>query len=377
MRSPSVSSSRVDALAVQLGAVRRVEVDDDVRLRFLHDLGMPARRVAVRDGEVAFARAADHEPAPGDRCALPPSVTVTTSGSGSGSGVAARRRLRPLAGRVDHGHGRAASASREPRRAAGAAATAATRYGAAREAPGSRPWPGRGREPPAGPGCPSSGCATRVAMPNSPTARSSSTANLTRGGVSRAYASRRACSVRYSCSSPIEGALVRDELLAVGAREVDRVLVRDVDAGDGHRAVLVHLLGQLARELDGLHVRPEGATENAFEEALDRALDASQDAHSRESDSRAKGSGAPLTETAARTAQSAQRPEGDRAGAAAPARASADERDLAGAEHADPLQPAAAGHRARTAAASAEHESEGDERRVAAQDDRREPGRRP
>jgi len=52
-------------------------------------------------------------------------------------------------------------------------------------------------------GTPSSGWATRVEIPNSPTARSSSTANLTRGGVSMAYPSRRACSVRYSWSSPM------------------------------------------------------------------------------------------------------------------------------------------------------------------------------
>ena len=116
-----------------------------------------------------------------------------------------------------------------------------------------------------------------------------------------------------------EGALVGDELLAVGAREVDRVLVRDVDPGDGHRAVLVHLLGQLARQLDGLHVRPEGATENAFEKALDRALDASQDAHSRESDSRLRVAGNPHGNGREDGAEH-DRPEGDRAGSAAPAR---------------------------------------------------------
>ena len=55
--------------------------------------------------------------------------------------------------------------------------------------------------------------------------------------------------------------------------------------------MLVHLLGELARELDGLHVGPEGATEDALEEALDLALDGAQDAHCAEGRLPAKGSG--------------------------------------------------------------------------------------
>ena len=59
-------------------------------------------------------------------------------------------------------------------------------------------------------------------------------------------------------------------------REVDRVLVRDVDARDGDRAVVVHLLRQLARELDRLDVGSEGTAEHALEERLDLLLDCAQ-----------------------------------------------------------------------------------------------------
>jgi hypothetical protein len=76
-------------------------------------------------------------------------------------------------------------------------------------------------------------------------------------------------------------ALVALELLAVGRREVDGVLVGDVDARDRDGAVLVHLLGELARELDGLHVGPEGTAEHPLEEAFDLLLDAAEDAHGR------------------------------------------------------------------------------------------------
>jgi len=70
-----------------------------------------------------------------------------------------------------------------------------------------------------------------------------------------------------------ERALVTLELLAVGLREVDGVLVRDVHARDGDRLVVVHLLRKLARELDGLHVRPERAPEDALEQRLYFLLD--------------------------------------------------------------------------------------------------------
>ena len=73
--------------------------------------------------------------------------------------------------------------------------------------------------------------------------------------------------------------LVARELLAVGGAEVDAVLVRRVDARDGDDSVVLHLLGQLARQLDRLHVRAKGAAEDTFEQAFDLVLDVAEDAH--------------------------------------------------------------------------------------------------
>ena len=74
----------------------------------------------------------------------------------------------------------------------------------------------------------------------------------------------------------LERLLVRLELRPVGGREVDRVLVRDVDARDGDGAVVVHLLRELARELDGLDVRLEGTAEHALDERFDLVLDSAE-----------------------------------------------------------------------------------------------------
>ena len=63
-----------------------------------------------------------------------------------------------------------------------------------------------------------------------------------------------------------ERVLVALELAPVGLGEVDGELVRDVDPRDGDRLVVVHLLRELPRELDGLHVRAERAAEDALEE---------------------------------------------------------------------------------------------------------------
>jgi hypothetical protein len=43
--------------------------------------------------------------------------------------------------------------------------------------------------------------------------------------------------------------------------------------------VVVHLLRQLARELDGLDVRAESTAKQALEQALDLVLDVPQDRH--------------------------------------------------------------------------------------------------
>src|SRR5207302_10004351 len=46
---------------------------------------------------------------------------------------------------------------------------------------------------------------------------------------------------------------------------------------DGDGPMVVHLLRELPRQLDGLHVRAEGAPEDAFEECLDLLLDCPED----------------------------------------------------------------------------------------------------
>ena len=76
-----------------------------------------------------------------------------------------------------------------------------------------------------------------------------------------------------------ERRLVARELLAVARREVDRVLVRHVDARHGDHPVVVHLLDEFSRQLDRLDVRAERAAEDAFEDRLDLLLDRSKDAH--------------------------------------------------------------------------------------------------
>ena len=73
-----------------------------------------------------------------------------------------------------------------------------------------------------------------------------------------------------------ERLLVPGELLSVLRREVDRELVRDVDPRHGDGAVIVHLLHELARELDRLDMRAEGAPEDALEETFDLGLDRAQ-----------------------------------------------------------------------------------------------------
>jgi hypothetical protein len=76
-----------------------------------------------------------------------------------------------------------------------------------------------------------------------------------------------------------EARLVGDELLAILRREIDRVGVGDVDGLDGDDLVVIHLLGQLAGQLDGLDVRLEGPADAALEDALQLALDPSQKPH--------------------------------------------------------------------------------------------------
>src|SRR5256885_3843721 len=67
--------------------------------------------------------------------------------------------------------------------------------------------------------------------------------------------------------------------LAVLRAEVDEVLVGDVRAAQRHRAVVVHLLGELARELDGPHLGAEDAAEGALDEIGEFAFKIAEDAH--------------------------------------------------------------------------------------------------
>jgi hypothetical protein len=71
----------------------------------------------------------------------------------------------------------------------------------------------------------------------------------------------------------LERPLVARELLAVGRREEDHVLVRHVRARDRDHLALLHLLGELARELHGLHARAEGAAEGALHDRLELGLE--------------------------------------------------------------------------------------------------------
>ena len=67
--------------------------------------------------------------------------------------------------------------------------------------------------------------------------------------------------------------LVALELSAVAGREVDGVLVGDVDPRDGDVAMVVHLLCELPRQLDRLDVRSKRAAEDTLEEGLDLPFD--------------------------------------------------------------------------------------------------------
>ena len=66
-----------------------------------------------------------------------------------------------------------------------------------------------------------------------------------------------------------QGRLISLELAPVLAGEEDDVLVGHVGARDRDRLVGLHLLGQPARQLHGLHPGPEGTVEHAFDEAFE------------------------------------------------------------------------------------------------------------
>ena len=83
----------------------------------------------------------------------------------------------------------------------------------------------------------------------------------------------------------VGGQLVEDialdplEALAILGAQPDDELVGHVGARDRDRLVLVHLARELARDLDGPHLRAEDAAERALDEAGDLVLEVAKDAH--------------------------------------------------------------------------------------------------
>ncbi len=120
----------------------------------------------------------------------------------------------------------------------------------------------------------------RQEMPNSPTRRSR-VGDQAHGGAVRP-ATARPCARGRRGRRPARSSsdvLVRGEALPVLGREVHRELVRDVDARDRDRLVVLHLAGELARQLDRLQAAAERPPEAALEESLDLLLDVAQEAH--------------------------------------------------------------------------------------------------
>src|ERR687898_1428665 len=77
----------------------------------------------------------------------------------------------------------------------------------------------------------------------------------------------------------LERALVSLEAPVVLARQEHRVLVGHVHLRHGSGPVGVHLLGELAGDLDRLNLRAECTAEHAFDEALDPGFEIAQNAH--------------------------------------------------------------------------------------------------
>jgi hypothetical protein len=272
-----------DTPPIQLRAVRRAQIDDEVGVALPHDLGVTARGVAVGDPEVAFPRAADDGTLRGDR--------VRAAVDGQCDELAGRLGRCVVAGfvglptrPVDHRRSRSSNGNRGHRGDGGRCDR--RRHRGDRDAARGRR---RGR-------CGQGGNAVlrlcdpcrdpelphrEVVVDRKPNP------GRRQEGVGLAPRVLGQVLLQLADQRPLVGG----ELLPVGARQVDRVLVRHVHAGDRDGAVLVHLLRKLAGELDGLDVGSEGAAEDALEEALDLAFDGTQDAHCGSGRLAAKGSG--------------------------------------------------------------------------------------
>ena len=116
-------------------------------------------------------------------------------------------------------------------------------------------------------------------MPNSPSESAvvGAELDLRAGDQRQALAAR----VLEQVAGQLVDDLVLDALvaLAIVGRQPDGVLVGDVGARNRHGAVLVHLLGQLVRDLDRAHLGLEDAAERALDEAGDAILEVAQHAH--------------------------------------------------------------------------------------------------
>ena len=126
---------------------------------------------------------------------------------------------------------------------------------------------------------PSPSLTVRAWMPNSPSASCSSVRNSICGP--RDQRQRLAARVLEQVGAELVDDLLLDALvaLAVLGREPDDVLVGHVGARDRDGAVLVHLLGELARELDRADLGAEDAAERPLDEAGDLVFEVAQDGH--------------------------------------------------------------------------------------------------
>jgi hypothetical protein len=232
-------------LSVQLGAVGRAEIDEPPAAAFAAQLGVAARDVRVLDLDIAVLRAAEHDLGALERVRAPVhrqrEGLVLEPELGRRDRLGRLRRLRL----VDH---------RRARLDLGVGLV--------------QLWP-----PPA----------LRLHHPRRDPELADREVRVRQHQHLRRRQHRVALAARVLDQMILqladERALVARELLAIGLGQVDRVLVRDVDARDGDRPVLVHLLRELARQLDRLHVRAESATEHPLEEAFDLLLDAPEDTH--------------------------------------------------------------------------------------------------
>ena len=212
----------------------------------------------------------------------PPPRGAARRGGGRRSGRSRPRRSRgcgrpPRAGRSGRCAGRRPRAG--PGRGRPSARAGATRRRASRPSCG-RSRPRTVRRLRRGASSSSGGESSCAWMPNSPRSSRSSVWNSTCGPAREREALLARVLEQVVGQLLAERRLVARELLAVGRREEDAVVVGHVHARDGDHLVLLHLLRQLVRELDRLDAGLEGAPEGPFDESAELRLEVAQNAHS-------------------------------------------------------------------------------------------------